>query len=227
MDSPSPRAYYKHDENSNSVSAEPSIVIQVRDMNPRATEADLLEALSPFGIVSYATCVPNKRMALVEFEDIQSARCCIDFVREPLNRINVFGRPVKFNFSTSQRIARHGLESEKPNHVLVLSIYNAVYRIDASTICEICESHAKPKRIVIIRRQLLQALVEFADAQNAKMVKNAINGADIYKGCCTIKAEFSHAEAVTINCQDADHVDYTIPGVKQEEDYNGEHYYGS
>lgn len=44
------------------------MVVHVRNLSPKATEADLLEALSHFGTISYATVMPNKRMALVEFE---------------------------------------------------------------------------------------------------------------------------------------------------------------
>ena len=52
----------------------PSKVVRVRQLNEKATEADLLEALTHFGLVAYATCMPNKRMALVEFEVRSLAR---------------------------------------------------------------------------------------------------------------------------------------------------------
>lgn len=47
------------------------------------------------------------------------------------------------------------------------------------------------KRIAMIRRTMLQALVEFESADVAKKAKHAMNGADIYSGCCTLKVEFA------------------------------------
>lgn len=63
----------------------------------QATEADLLEALGPFGPIAYATVMPNKRMALVEFEEIEGARRCVSFAAN--KPINVAGMPALFNFS--------------------------------------------------------------------------------------------------------------------------------
>lgn len=60
----------------------------------QVTEADLLEALSNFGPVAYATCIPHSRMALVEFEDIEGAKACVNFATS--NQINVGGQ-VKIN----------------------------------------------------------------------------------------------------------------------------------
>ena len=56
---------------------------------------------------------------------------------------------------------------------------------------QICEPHGKVLRIAIIRKSMMQALVEFESAEIAKKVKHAINGADIYSGCCTLKVEFA------------------------------------
>jgi heterogeneous nuclear ribonucleoprotein L len=43
----------------------------------------------------------------------------------------------------------------------------------------------------MIRRSLLQALVEYDTIETAKSAKHAMNGADIYSGCCTLKVEFA------------------------------------
>lgn len=48
-------------------------------------------------------------------------------------------------------------------------------------------------RIALLRGkdQAIQALVEFDSVASAKSAKQAMNGADIYSGCCTLKVEFS------------------------------------
>lgn len=43
----------------------------------------------------------------------------------------------------------------------------------------------------MIKRTMVQALVEFESIEIAKKTKHAINGADIYSGCCTLKVEFA------------------------------------
>ena len=37
----------------------------------------------------------------------------------------------------------------------------------------------------------MHSLVEFVNVEEARAAKRAINGADIYTGCCTLKAEFA------------------------------------
>lgn len=154
MDSNPPAKRYRRDETADPTNPNPSIVVHVRNLSPKATEADLLEALSHFGPIAYATCFSSRRMALVEFEELDSARRCVVFAQT--TPINVAGHPALFNFSTSQvyfsvvltiifrcclfyfqAIQRIGLESEHPNHILVLTIYNAHYPINVDVIHQV------------------------------------------------------------------------------------------
>ncbi|CAJ0583397.1 unnamed protein product, partial [Mesorhabditis spiculigera] len=188
---------------------DPSIVVHVRNLSSRATEADLLEALSSFGQIAYATVMPNKRMALVEFESIDAAKQCVNFAAT--KPINVAGVPALFNYSTSPMIQRLGLESERPNHILILTVYNAQYPITVEVIHEICAPNGDVKKIAIIRRTLLQVLVEFSDQETARRAKYAMNGADIYSGCCTLKVEFAKPDHVKVTRNDETQWDYTRP----------------
>ncbi|KAK0402353.1 hypothetical protein QR680_016287 [Steinernema hermaphroditum] len=208
MDTSPPAKRFRRDDNVDPTNPDPSIVVHVRNLSPKATEADLLEALSHFGAISYATCMPNKRMALVEFEELEGARSCVVFASQ--NQIYVSGQPALFNYSTSKMIQRLGLESEKPNHVLILTIYNAQYPVNVEVIYQICNPHGEVRRIAMIRRSMLQALVEYPDAETAKKAKHAMNGADIYSGCCTLKVEFAKPDHVKVTRNDSDQFDYTI-----------------
>jgi heterogeneous nuclear ribonucleoprotein L len=42
-----------------------------------------------------------------------------------------------------------------------------------------------------MKRAFTQALVEFEDVQTGIEAKKALNGADIYPGCCTLKVEYA------------------------------------
>uniref|UniRef100_A0A0K0DBE5 RRM domain-containing protein n=1 Tax=Angiostrongylus cantonensis TaxID=6313 RepID=A0A0K0DBE5_ANGCA len=165
---------FRRDELADPTNPEPSLVVHVRNLNPKATEADLIEALGTFGLIAYVTVIPAQKMALVEFEDIEAARACVTFAAS--NLIFVAGDAALFNYSTSQNIQRLG----------------------------------KVLRIAIVRKSMMQALVEFENAENAKKVKHAINGADIYSGCCTLKVEFAKPDYVKVTRQDSDQWDYTL-----------------
>ncbi|VDM61281.1 unnamed protein product [Angiostrongylus costaricensis] len=203
-----PMKRFRRDELADPTNPEPSLVVHVRNLNPKATEADLIEALGTFGLIAYVTVIPAQKMALVEFEDIEAARACVTFAAS--NLIFVAGDAALFNYSTSQNIQRLGFESEAPCKVLVITVYNAQYPIDVHVIHQICEPHSKVLRIAIVRKSMMQALVEFENAENAKKVKHAINGADIYSGCCTLKVEFAKPDYVKVTRQDSDQWDYTL-----------------
>ncbi|EYC11384.1 hypothetical protein Y032_0050g1890 [Ancylostoma ceylanicum] len=203
-----PMKRFRRDELADPTNPEPSLVVHVRNLNPKATEADLIEALGTFGLIAYVTVIPAQKMALVEFEEIEAARACVTFAAS--NLIFVAGDAALFNYSTSQNIQRLGFESENPCKVLVITVYNAQYPIDVHVIHQICEPHGKVLRIAIIRKSMMQALVEFESAEIAKKVKHAINGADIYSGCCTLKVEFAKPDYVKVTRQDNDQYDFTI-----------------
>lgn len=70
-----------------------------------------------------------KRQALVEFEDIESAKKCVTFaLSEPLY---IAGQQAFFNYSTSKRITRPENTNSVSggNKVLLLSIQNPLYPI--------------------------------------------------------------------------------------------------
>ncbi|ETE67032.1 Heterogeneous nuclear ribonucleoprotein L-like protein, partial [Ophiophagus hannah] len=67
-----------------------SPVVHVRGLCESVVEADLVEALEKFGTICYVMMMPFKRQALVEFEDIESAKKCVTFAAdEPPTRLNV------------------------------------------------------------------------------------------------------------------------------------------
>ncbi|CAI4228641.1 unnamed protein product [Auanema sp. JU1783] len=202
------KRFRNDDPNVDPINPDPSIVVHVRNLNHKATEADLLEALGPFGPIAYALVRRAQSMALVEFETLDGAKACVEFAGS--NQIFVAGQPAQFNYSTSESIQRMGHESATPNHVLVLTVTNVQYPITADVIHEICNSHGDVKRICIVKRtHVVVALVEFESQDVAKAVKHAINGADIYSGCCTLKVEFAGTTHVRVTRQDNDQRDYT------------------
>ncbi|CDW55109.1 RRM 5 and RRM 1 and RRM 6 domain containing prote in [Trichuris trichiura] len=166
----------------------PTRVLNVRNLSEEIIDADLVDSLSHFGAVGYVS-VNGRGTALVEFEDLAAAERCVTFNMSA--DIIVAGRPAFFSYSNMQRIPRRGLESERPSNVLIMYVHNAKYPITTEVINQICKPIGQVSRIIISRRDGIQVLVEFPNVQVAHMIKQRLNGCDIYAGCCTLKIEFA------------------------------------
>ncbi|XP_073987250.1 heterogeneous nuclear ribonucleoprotein L isoform X13 [Rhodnius prolixus] len=103
-------------------------------------------------------------------------------------------------------------ESE-PNNVLLFTIINPVYPITVDVLHTICTPNGQVLRIVIFKKNGVQAMVEFDNIDTAKRVKEALNGADIYSGCCTLKIEFAKPNKLNVYKNDMDSWDYTQPAI--------------
>ncbi|TKC36845.1 hypothetical protein EI555_006149, partial [Monodon monoceros] len=132
----------------------------------------------------YVMMMPFKRQALVEFENIDSAKECVTFAAD--EPVYIAGQQAFFNYSTSKRITRPGNTDDPSggNKVLLLSIQNPLYPI---------------------------TVLMFESVLCAQKAKAALNGADIYAGCCTLKIEYARPTRLNVIRNDNDSWDYTKP----------------
>ncbi|XP_075918303.1 heterogeneous nuclear ribonucleoprotein L-like [Petromyzon marinus] len=193
----------------------PSGVVHVRGLLDTALESDLVEAVRHFGLVSYAVMMPKTRQALVEFEDPESSRSCVDY--SSTGSVYVCGQPAYFNFSTSQKLWRPGVPGDNgnSNHVLLFTILNPIYPITTDVLYNICKPFGPLQRIVIFRKNGLQAFVEFVSVESAERANSSLNGADIYSGCCTLIVDYARATRLNVFKNDSETWDFTNPGLKQ------------
>uniref|UniRef100_A0A8C9DH57 Heteroous nuclear ribonucleoprotein L like n=1 Tax=Prolemur simus TaxID=1328070 RepID=A0A8C9DH57_PROSS len=184
-----------------------SPVVHVRGLCESVVEADLVEALEKFGTICYVMMMPFKRQALVEFENIDSAKECVTFAAD--EPVYIAGQQAFFNYSTSKRITRPGNTDDPSggNKVLLLSIQNPLYPITVDVLYTVCNPVGKVQRIVIFKRNGIQAMVEYPLFK----AKAALNGADIYAGCCTLKIEYARPTRLNVIRNDNDSWDYTKP----------------
>lgn len=54
-------------------------------------------------------------------------------------------------------------------------------------------------RIVIFKKNGVQAMVEFDSLDAATRARENLNGADIYAGCCTLKIDFAKVKRALID----------------------------
>ncbi|XP_067093016.1 heterogeneous nuclear ribonucleoprotein L-like [Osmerus mordax] len=189
----------------------PSPVVHVRGLCEAVVEADLVEALEKFGPICYVMMMPFKRQALVEFEGGESADRCVSCGSS--EAVYIAGQQAYFNYSTSKRITRP-TNSDNPNSgnkVLLLSIQNPLYPITTDVLYTVCNPIGSVLRIVIFKRNGIQAMVEYPSIQCAQKAKAALNGADIYAGCCTLKIEYARPTRLNVIRNDNESWDYTKP----------------
>ncbi|KAI3353968.1 hypothetical protein L3Q82_018460, partial [Scortum barcoo] len=208
----------------------PSVVVHVRGLVDGVTEADLVEALQEFGAISYVVVMPKKRQALVEYEDMNGSSTAVTYAAD--NQVYIAGHPAFINYSTSQKISRPGDsdDSRSVNNVLLLTIMNPIYPITTDVLYTICNNCGPVQRIVIFRKNGVQAMeacsrclhrkVKVPEEDSAQRAKASLNGADIYSGCCTLKIEYAKPTRLNVFKNDQDTWDYTNPNLGGPEDVN-------
>ncbi|XP_070066447.1 heterogeneous nuclear ribonucleoprotein L isoform X17 [Drosophila virilis] len=76
---------------------------------------------------------------------------------------------------------------------------------------KICNPHGQVLRIVIFKKNGVQAMVEFDSLDAATRARENLNGADIYAGCCTLKIDFAKPEKLNVYKNETDTSwDYTL-----------------
>ncbi|KAK1788226.1 hypothetical protein P4O66_015966, partial [Electrophorus voltai] len=200
----------------------PSLVVHVRGLIDGITESDIVEALREFGTISYVVLMPNKRQALVEYEDMSGSCNAVTYAND--NQVYIAGRPCYINYSTSQKISRPGDSGDAPsvNNILLFTIMNPIYPITTDVLYTICNNCGPVQRIVIFRKNGVQAMVEYPSSSSAQRAKASLNGADIYSGCCTLKIEYAKPTRLNVFKNDQDTWDYTNPSLSgQDADSDG------
>uniref|UniRef100_A0AAQ4NYN7 RRM domain-containing protein n=1 Tax=Gasterosteus aculeatus aculeatus TaxID=481459 RepID=A0AAQ4NYN7_GASAC len=85
----------------------------------------------------------------------------------------------------------------------------------------VCNPVVHVLRIVIFKRNGIQAMVEFGSVEDAQRAKLVLNGADIYAGCCTLKIEYARPNRLNVVRNDNSSWDYTKPFALQREGGKG------
>ena len=96
-----------------------------------------------------------------------------------------------------------------PNRVLLFRIAQCIYPITPEIMHTICSPYGKVLRVVLFKKLgVQQGLVEFEDLEGACRVKEALQGADIYSGCCTLQIEFSRSAGLRVERNLPDQCDF-------------------
>lgn len=96
------------------------------------------------------------------------------------------------------------------NHIILITVINAIYPINVSTLHKVCRSIGEVDRLVIFEKgTFVQALVEFRTITHAAEAKKSLHGCDIYNNACTLKVEFAKQERLNVKRNDDKTWDFT------------------
>ncbi|XP_070496342.1 heterogeneous nuclear ribonucleoprotein L-like isoform X2 [Chironomus tepperi] len=119
--------------------------------------------------------------------------------------------------NSSDEPRRKRQDAARPNHILLFTIINPVYPITVEVIYTICHPHGNVLRIVIFKKNGVQAMVEFDSIDSATRARDNLNGCDIYSSCCTLKIDYAKPEKLNVYKNDSDiSWDYTLGKFSKE-----------
>lgn len=202
------------------ITTQPSCTIVVCELPSGCTEQELMGLFSRFGQVKNAKIVCGGRAALVEFCDISTPTRLVHMAKT--NPFFVGTSMVRLEFSTEtittpsepKVVSEKPATTSEPTRILHLDIAAADYPITVDVVKAICSPHGQLQRIFIGKKNLdrsLEALVEFQSVEEAKTVKQQLDGADIYSGCCSLTVTYSQIPKIHVTKNDSESWDFTGP----------------
>ncbi|XP_041976643.1 polypyrimidine tract-binding protein 1 isoform X6 [Aricia agestis] len=101
-----------------------------------------------------------------------------------------------------------------PNTVLRVIIEHMLYPIVLDVLYSIFQRYGKVLKIVTFtKNNSFQALIQYPDTGSAQMAKTALDGQNIYNGCCTLRIDYSKMTCLNVKYNNDKSRDYTNPSL--------------
>ncbi|GAA34297.1 Heteroproteinous nuclear ribonucleoprotein L [Clonorchis sinensis] len=204
------------------ITTHPNCTIIAYELPDGCSENDLFAIFNQFGEIKHTKLVCSGKAGLVQFSEISSPTRLVHMAK--INPFYIGSNHVCLEFS-AESIApllvsqidtgRPRPPSEEQTKILLLDITAADYPITVDVIRSICQPHGKVLRIFIGKKNIdrsVEALVELDTSEDARKVKEQIDGADIYYGCCTLKVTYSKISRVHVTKNDSESWDFSCSG---------------
>jgi len=211
MQTPSAKRQKKEQGGNEFQQKPPSFVVHARNLVENVGEENIYDALEQYGDIIEIVLMPKKRQALIEFEDIDSAINCVNDASQ--SGIYICGAAAYFNYSSHQKItkqANRDLGDVEEKKVLLMNVLNPLYPITVNVIHTICSPYGKVLRILIFRKNAVQVMLEYENAECAAKAKEELDGAEIYSDCCILKIDFAKINRLNVIRNDTDSWDFTL-----------------
>ncbi|XP_059431957.1 polypyrimidine tract-binding protein homolog 3-like [Corylus avellana] len=201
---------------------EPSKVLHVRNVGQEITENDLLQLVQPFGVVAKLVMLRAKNQALIQMQDVASA---VNVVQYYTNlQPSVRGRNVYIQFSSHQELTTVDQNSQgrnqdaPPNRILLVTIHHMLYPITVEVLHQVVSPYGFVEKIVTFQKSAgFQALIQYQSRQSALSAIDALQGRNIYDGCCQLDIQFSNLSELQVNYNNERSRDFTNPNLPSEQ----------
>lgn len=208
---------------------EPSKVIHVRNVGHEISENDLLQLFQPFGVITKLVMLRAKNQALLQMQDIPSAISALQFYTNVQPSIR--GRNVYVQFSSHQELTTMDQNSQgrgdEPNRILLVTIHHMLYPITVDVLHQVFSPHGFVEKIVTFQKSAgFQALVQYQLRQSAVSARTALQGRNIYDGCCQLDIQFSNLDELQVNYNNDRSRDFTNPNLPSEQKGRSSHQSG-
>ncbi|VFQ74794.1 unnamed protein product [Cuscuta campestris] len=212
------------------MAADPSKVIHVRNVGHEISENDLLQLFQPFGVVTKLVMLRAKNQALLQMQDVPSAVNALQFYTNVQPSIR--GRNVYVQFSSHQELTtmeqNTQSRADEPNRILLVTIHHMLYPITVEVLHQVFSPHGFVEKIVTFQKSAgFQALIQYQTNQIAITARNALQGRNIYDGCCQLDIQFSNLDELQVNYNNDKSRDFTNPNLPTEQrGKSSQHGYG-
>ncbi|XP_057423828.1 polypyrimidine tract-binding protein homolog 3-like [Lotus japonicus] len=198
---------------------EPSKVIHVRNVGHEISENDLLQLFQPFGVITKLVMLRAKNQALLQMDDVSSAVTAIQFYANMQPSIR--GRNVYVQFSSHQELTtvdQSQGRGDEPNRILLVTIHHMLYPMTVDVLYQVFSPHGSVEKIVTFQKSAgFQALIQYQSRQSAVTARSALQGRNIYDGCCQLDIQFSNLDELQVNYNNDRSRDFTNPNLPTEQ----------
>ncbi|MFH4979544.1 hypothetical protein AB6A40_006253 [Gnathostoma spinigerum] len=105
-----------------------------------------------------------------------------------------------------------GCTQQQPNSVLRVIIENMLYPVTLDVLHQIFSRYGKVLRIITFNKNnTFQALVQLSEASGAQSARQALDGQNVYNGCCCLRIDYSKLATLNVKYNNDKSRDYTNP----------------
>ncbi|KTF87887.1 hypothetical protein cypCar_00001631 [Cyprinus carpio] len=164
-----------------------SRVIHVRKLPNDINEAEVISLGLPFGKVTNLLMLKGKNQAFLEMNTEEAAQTMVTYYSSVTPVIR--NHPIFMQYSNHKELKT----DNSPNQV-IFSKFGTVLKV-----------------ITFTKNNQFQALLQFTDGLTAQHAKLALDGQNIYNGCCTLRISFSKLTSLNVKYNNDKSRDYTRP----------------
>ncbi|KAM4719837.1 polypyrimidine tract-binding protein 3-like [Anableps anableps] len=210
----------------------PSPVLHLRQLPADISEQEVVALALPFGRVSKLITLRTKNQAFLEMASEEAAVTMVNYYTSAPPTIR--NQPVFIQYSTHRELKTDNLTNQRalqaistaavhpgnmadgrglipaPSAVLRIIVENLFYPVTLEVLQQIFSKFGSVLKIITFtRNNQFQALLQFSDAVHAQHAKAALDGQNIYNGCCTLRIDFSKLSALNVKYNNDKSRDFT------------------